>query len=572
MAEKKGWLSDLLLLALLLGLLFGFHLGQRALWAPDEGRYSEVAREMVATGNYLIPRLNGVKLPTEPILFYWLQSMAIRWFGINEWALRLWPALAAFLGCTAVYFGGRKVFSRRVGQISAVVLATSGLYYAMSRVANPDMVFTALISCSLISFFVGTRETVETRRRCLLLLFYGFAALATLEKGWLGMALPTLIVGSWRALFHEQRELQSMHLASGVLILIVIVLPLPIWLAFSDPQFFDFAFVQALKNPITDGFADYPWSYFPVLLIGLFPWSIFLYQALRGNLAASWRPRHGYREAVFLALWAGWVFVFFSLCDSKTIPYVLPMFPPLAILLARYFVRVWERAAAEGVRAGYWLFLVFVLILAAAGHYGPQHYFERYSNWPLLEVPYEATTLPSTNLLDYPELAHLRPYIIVQTTVLILGALTVLLLGQGKGFSSGFFVLTLTSVLFLVVLDSSLPIFDERRSVKELALAIRPKLERETEVATYHAYYQDLPVYLQHHVTQVGWSEDSARRNTLGHRDDDAGFWQGWDSLQQRIVLTDRTTFEQLRRSQRGNLHLIVKNNYTVAFSNRAQP
>ena len=97
MVERGFWGRDLLILSLLLGVLFGYGLGERALWSPDEGRYAEIPREMVVSGDYITPRLNGVKYFEKPPLFYWLQSISIRLFGVNEWSLRLWTAVLAWL-------------------------------------------------------------------------------------------------------------------------------------------------------------------------------------------------------------------------------------------------------------------------------------------------------------------------------------------------------------------------------------------------------------------------------------------------------------------------------------------
>src|SRR6266705_3664643 len=151
MLKSGDWFRDLLVLTLLLGSFFGFKLGERALWSPDEGRYSEVAREMVVSGDYVTPRLDGVKFFEQPPLFFWLQSLSIGVFGLSETALRLWPALFALVSCLAVYTGARKLFGRCSGWIAAVVLATSGLYYAMSRMANLDMILSALITCALLA-------------------------------------------------------------------------------------------------------------------------------------------------------------------------------------------------------------------------------------------------------------------------------------------------------------------------------------------------------------------------------------------------------------------------------------
>jgi len=111
MLVHDDWLRDLLLLTLLLGIFFAFNLGKRALWSPDEGRYSEVAREMVVSGDYVTPRLNGVKFFEKPPLFYWLQSFAIKTFGLDEWSLRLWPAIFAVFCCLVVYAAGRRILA-----------------------------------------------------------------------------------------------------------------------------------------------------------------------------------------------------------------------------------------------------------------------------------------------------------------------------------------------------------------------------------------------------------------------------------------------------------------------------
>src|SRR5579885_2854295 len=103
---------DILLLVLGFALLYGPHLGRRALWSPDEGRYAEIPREMVATGDWITPRLNGVKYFEKPPLSYWIEAVSLRLFGPHEWALRLVPALFALVGVVAVYVAGRRLFGR----------------------------------------------------------------------------------------------------------------------------------------------------------------------------------------------------------------------------------------------------------------------------------------------------------------------------------------------------------------------------------------------------------------------------------------------------------------------------
>src|SRR5438128_8781025 len=91
------------------------NLGYRHLFKPDEGRYAEIPREMVASGDYLTPRLNGVKYFEKPPLMYWLVAGATQVGGLNEWTLRFWPACFALTGCLTIYFVGRRLYGRRAG-------------------------------------------------------------------------------------------------------------------------------------------------------------------------------------------------------------------------------------------------------------------------------------------------------------------------------------------------------------------------------------------------------------------------------------------------------------------------
>jgi hypothetical protein len=257
--------------------------------------------------------------------------------------------------------------------------------------------------------------------------------------------------------------------------------------------------------------------------------------------------------------------------SSKVIPYILPMFPPLAILIGRYFAAAWDRPDLKGIRTGYWLLLITVLIVVALGLKGPQHYLERYSNWPNLEVPTDEATIPSTSIALYPDLLRLRPYMVAQSVILLAGALATIFLGKRRGFRHAFAALGLTAALFLVVLNSSLPIFDQRRSVKDLALALKPSLLPDDEVASYHAYYQDLPLYLQRHVTQVGWIEPFQlwEEDLTKRANDDATFWQKWNGPDSIYALTDRSTYEKLRAAADWKFYLLAQTEYDVVLSNK---
>jgi 4-amino-4-deoxy-L-arabinose transferase-like glycosyltransferase len=574
MLVHDDWLRDLLLLTLLLGIFFAFNLGKRALWSPDEGRYSEVAREMVVSGDYVTPRLNGVKFFEKPPLFYWLQSFAIKTFGLDEWSLRLWPATFAVFCCLVVYAAGRRIFGRRSAMIAAVVLATTGLHYAMSRIANLDMELSTFLTCALLAFLWGTREPPGPKRRGAMWAFYIFAGLAVLQKGLIGIVIPGLIIGSWMLVFDQRKILKTMHLSSGLMLFVAVAAPWHILVSAANPEFLNFYFVREHFHRFlyqTGTPFDRPWTFVPVLLIGLFPWTTFLFPAIKHSLYPSLRPRHGFEEAAFLALWAGWVLLFFSFSSSKVIPYILPMFPPLSMLIGRYFSAAWHQPDLEGIRAGFWTLLIVIAVAIGTGVGSLQHYFERYSNWPILEVPAEETTLASNSLTAFPDMIGLKPYIVVQSAALLTGALAAIYLRKRRGFPAAFGAWAASAALFLMILDSSLPIFDDRRSVKDLALAMKPYLGAKDEVATFHAYYQDLPLYLHRHITQIGWIESFELWDEDLNRQafDDMELWRKWAGPQSIFVVTDRSTYDKLRATGSRLMYLIAQNSYEVVFSNK---
>src|SRR6185369_4589718 len=122
-APPHAWL---ILIALAFALAWFGNIGYRKLVKADEGRYAEIPREMVASGDWLTPRLNGFKYFEKPALQYWATAAAFSVFGLHDWAARLWPALTGFLGVLLVWLIGNRAFGPPVGLASAAVLASSG--------------------------------------------------------------------------------------------------------------------------------------------------------------------------------------------------------------------------------------------------------------------------------------------------------------------------------------------------------------------------------------------------------------------------------------------------------------
>jgi 4-amino-4-deoxy-L-arabinose transferase-like glycosyltransferase len=541
---------DLVLLTVLIAIFFGFMLGNRPLSVPDEGRYVEIPREMAATGDYLTPRLNGVKYFEKPVLFYWLEAVAIKLFGLGEYTLRLWPAAFALFGCLSVYVAGRRLFSRRTGLVSAIILATAVLYYGLSRAIILDMPVSILLTASLFSFLIGMRETPGLRRRLFLWSFYAFAALAVLTKGLIGVLIPGMVIGAWILVLDEWRVLKTMYLPSGLALFLLIAAPWHILVSRANPEFFHFYFIQEhFLRYLTKMHSRYhpAWFFIPVVLAGLFPWSPFLVQAIRHNFPATWRERHEHRDAIFLILWAGLVFLFFSASSSKLPPYILPVFPPLALLIGRYLADAWDSRDFPGIRAGYHVLLAASVVIGAL----------------FLITPYAAPA-------EFVAALGLFRYTLAFT--LAAGAAAAWMLARYRSLRLAFLMLAGMSVLFLVQVNAAAPRVDTK-SIKPLALFIKPLLKPGDELAAYTTYYQDLPVYLEKRIIIVGWKGElefgTTVEDTKQWMMDPETFWKKWQGPDRIFMMTSRAAFEALRKNTNTIMFPLVENQRNIVVCNR---
>ena len=543
-------LRDLLILTCLLTLFFGILLGSRPLSVPDEGRYAEIPREMVASGDWLTPRLNSVKYFEKPPLFYWIEAVLIRLFGLSEWSVRLGPAMLALLGCLAVFFAGNRMFGRLTGLFSAIILATSVLYFALSRLITLDMPVTVFLTVALLSFLLGTREPAGRTRMFFFWGFYAFSGLAVLTKGLIGMVFPGMIIFFWMLVTGEWRILRSMHLLSGSAVFFAIAAPWHMLVGRANPEFFDFYFIREhFQRYLTKVHHHYKpaWFYLPVLLGGLFPWSAFLLQAVRHAVPPnSWRDRKNYRSEIFLLLWGSLIFLFFSASSSKLIPYLLPVLPPLALLVGRYLADGWNGSAPWGFRAGEIAFGVLCILLSAA----------------LIVLPRYRPDIAALGT------GLVRPVMIL---ILLFGGLTTLARRKRPVPQAAVITIAATFSLFLVTAGALAPSLDTR-SLKPLAMTLKPLLKADDEIVHYHNYFQDLPVYLERRMTIAGWKGEldfgTTIEDTSGWMIDDAELWKRWQEPRRIFLVAGAKDAELIRNTPGRRVFPVARNKNTVILSN----
>jgi 4-amino-4-deoxy-L-arabinose transferase-like glycosyltransferase len=358
MTNKKNWLYVAVILVVANILMFSY-LGSQPLLDPDEPVYAETAREMLQVHDFISPRIYGDFWFDKPPMYYWLVAGAFKIFGIGEFSARFPSAFFAVGGAILVYLSGRKLFTERAGLLAALVLVTSLEYFYLGNAAVTDMTLTFSLTAALLSFL---------HRKYYLL--YGFAALAVVTKGPVAIFFCGVIIGLYLVLTGNLKTMKRMKLVSGGALFAVIALP---WyvamyslhgMAFID-TFLGFHNVTRFLQP--EHVSGAIWYYYiPVLFLGFFPWTAFLAQAFFAGLKEKGEHRH---TCVFLVIWASVVFLFFSISQTKLVSYILPMYPPLAILVGYYFDKAWTEKRHQALKWSAISFGVVVSFLIAGLFY-----------------------------------------------------------------------------------------------------------------------------------------------------------------------------------------------------------
>jgi 4-amino-4-deoxy-L-arabinose transferase-like glycosyltransferase len=315
-----------------------YTLGVRTLVPTDEGRYAEMAREMVATGDWITTRLNGIKYFEKPPLQTWMNALTFGLFGLGEWQARLWTGLCGFLGVVLVSVTGRKVFNPRVGFYAGLILASSFLWAALGHINTLDMGLSGMMTLALCALLIAQRDNASpTERRNWMLACWAGMALAVMSKGLIGLVLPGAVLVIYTLIARDWAIWRRLHLVKGLCVFFAITTPWFVLVSLKNPEFPHFFFIhEHFQRFLTKvHHREGPWYYFiPLLIMGIVPWLAVLVQGvvqgLRENSAGAFKPKR------LLVVWAGFIFFFFSISSSKLPSYILPIFPALALLLAAY--------------------------------------------------------------------------------------------------------------------------------------------------------------------------------------------------------------------------------------------
>jgi 4-amino-4-deoxy-L-arabinose transferase-like glycosyltransferase len=527
--ELRG--GPLLALVLVFALAWFGTLEQRRLINPDEGRYSEIPREMVATGDWLTPRLNGIKYFEKPALQYWATATAFTVFGEHHWTARLWPALTGFLGVLFTAFATARLFGLQAGLIAGAVLAGSVLWNVIGHVNTLDMGVSFFLAAAVFALCLGQRDEANLRESSAKSRRWRdgawvLLALAVLSKGLIGLVLPAATVVAYALWERDWGFILRIRPLRGLLILLAITAPWFIAVSLANPEFARFFFIhEHFERFLTKAHGRYQpmWYFIPILLIGMLPW---LGSLLQG-IAAGFRRDAGrrFQPRRFLLVWAVLVFIFFSVSSSKLASYILPIFPALAALIG---VHLAGHVASRRIE---WHALPAIVIGAGCLLLVP--YVTRFANETVPAALYEAY----------------QPWLYAGSAVLLLGGIAAFWLGR-KGHSvTAVFVLAFGGFAFgqgfLLGHDS----LGSVNSAHDVAAVIGPQVPKDAPFFSVNTYDQSLQFYLKRTTTMVAYRDElgfGISQEPQKFIPDIAGFERAWNAAPVAWALMSPATWKEM--------------------------
>ena len=534
--SRAAWIAT----AALFAVVWFAALDLRKLQHPDEGRYAEIAREMVVAGDWVTPRLNGLKYFEKPPLQYWLTAAAFLAFGFDEWGARLAPALGTILSFLAIGYAGARIASPAVGAYAA--LAFGGMLWpiGIGHIVTLDALLTAWLAAALAAFLIAqTSATDAGSERRFMLLAWAAIALGTLVKGPIAAAIPGGALALYSVATRDYAVWRRLHLTWGLILLVALSAPWFIAVSRENPEFARFFFVhEHIDRFLTSEHrrTGAIWYFVPLLLVGLIPWTgIFLWTARR-----TWRdaPRTdtGFSWPRFCLAWVVFVFCFFSVSGSKLPSYILPLFPAAALCIGWQIERL-----SQPILYRWTLAAVLAAAIALVG----------------LSIGYDALAHrladARTPLAVYRQFG---PWLIAALAVGTAGGIAALVAfarDSSARRSIGIIVITLTTLVATQVAFVGNDAFRATRSAADLAATLtsaQPPYDANAPFYQIEMYDQTLPFYLRRTTTLVNYRDELA----LGlDAEPERGIatvraWETrWRELPQAYALMAPETFDRLK-------------------------
>ena len=459
----------------------------RPLANPDEGRYSEISREMSLSGDWVTPRLNGIKYFEKPPLQYWATALAFEAFGYNEYAARLYVWLSAIATLAIAVYTALRIWGVETAAGTALVLAASPYFLALGGIVTLDMGVTLWTTFTTCAFLLSEHARAARRpgaaRNWMLTAWLGIA-LAMLSKGLIGIVFAGAAVFFHIVLTRDLPVLRRMRWLPGLAIFAGVAAPWFVLVSRANPEFARFFFIhEHFERFLTHEHRRVqPWWFFiPIVFAAFLPWAF----ALPGAVRQAWRAERGLDEQplrVAIA-WAGFIVLFFSASGSKLPAYILPAVPLLALPLGRYLAQ-----APVGLLARYAAFTVPLgLVLFVAAYLAPGNSHEAW----VRELNRAA-----------------QPFAYAAAACFTAGALAAAWLLRGGRRWTALAAVALASVLMVGALIEGYRVFSPRQSDREAARLMTPYVKPSTRLYSVRIYDQSLPFYLGRTLKLVAYVDE----------------------------------------------------------------
>ena len=219
---------------------------ERPLSHPDEGRYAEIPREMLVSGDWVTPRLNDLIYLEKPPFQYWATAVAYKLFGPTEWSSRLWTMLCAALNVVMVFLLGRRLWNLQTGLVAAALLSTMILHFIMGQLLTLDMAFTCALTAMLCSCCLAQhlRDSQPQAGGRWMLVSWAMLAVATLTKGFAAPFMAGAVLFLYALWQRDWTIWRTLRPVAGVSLFIAIVVPWFVLVARANPNFLEFFFVH----------------------------------------------------------------------------------------------------------------------------------------------------------------------------------------------------------------------------------------------------------------------------------------------------------------------------------------
>ena len=509
-------------------LLWFAPLGYRDLAHPDEGRYSEISREMLATGDWVTPRLDGLKYFEKPPLQYWASAAAFAAFGESEFVARLFTALSGFLSALAVWFTARRLWGREVAAYAGITTASMTWMMGVSHVVTLDMGVTFFLTLALCAFLLAQDPRAEdtVRRRWMWLVWAAMSG-AMLTKGLIGVLIPGAVLFLYSAICRQWQLWKNMEWLRGGLLFVLLTAPWFVLVSAQNPEFAHFFFIHEHfeRYLTTEHHRAGAWYYFvPILVGGLLPWTTLLPQLARFGWRAGGEARLANR---LLLIWCGFIFLFFSLSGSKLPGYILPMFPALGLLLGQYLAQSRPDVLRPHARA-------MLVLWAVIGIAAP--IVMRYIDRGHESAPYNIAA---------------APWISAAAAVYVVGAwISARQAARQAGLASAIW-LGAASLAALQIINAGYQVYSPLKSARTIAAEAAASIGPDTQLFVIRSYDQTLPFYLKRTPTPVEFADEL----TLGEQIEPERWISGmaefrgrWLAARNAVAFTSPETMEELRR------------------------